>query len=69
MKLSELFQLPVYQNIRVLASHEGLLRQVKSINMMDTPDIMDYLKPDDYYSLCHPGPPRGADSSCSPYGD
>ncbi|GAB7054583.1 MULTISPECIES: PucR family transcriptional regulator [unclassified Paenibacillus] len=47
MKLADLFQLPLYQNIRVLAGHEGLQRQVKSINMMDAPDIMDYLKPDE----------------------
>lgn len=47
LKLSDLFKLPAYQNIRILAGHAGLQRQVQSINMMDAPDIMDYLKPDE----------------------
>ncbi|RXZ76664.1 PucR family transcriptional regulator [Paenibacillaceae bacterium] len=46
MKLQDLFQLPIYQNARVIAGRSGLNRLVKSVNMMDAPDIADYLKAD-----------------------
>lgn len=47
MLLRELLQLPVYQGVRILAGKAGLERQVKSVNMMDAPDIIHYLKPDE----------------------
>lgn len=47
MELRELLRLPVYREMRVLAGQGGLNRSVKSVNMMDAPDIIDYLKPDE----------------------
>lgn len=47
MKLQELLRLPVYRETRVLAGVGGLNRPVKSVNMMDAPDIIDYLKADE----------------------
>ncbi len=47
MRLKELLQLAVYRDVRVRAGELGLDRQVKSVNMMDAPDIIHYLKPDE----------------------
>ncbi|MGG1314450.1 PucR family transcriptional regulator [Cohnella laeviribosi] len=47
MQLVELLRLPAYRNVRVLAGKRGLSRQVKSVNMMDAPDIIHFLKPNE----------------------
>lgn len=47
MKLIDLLQIPVFQRSRVLAGKSGLSRQVHSVNMMDAPDIIHYLKADE----------------------
>lgn len=47
MRLKELLQLPVYRDVRVRAGELGVERQVKSVNMMDAPDIIHYLKSDE----------------------
>jgi hypothetical protein len=47
MQLMELLRLPVYSNILILAGKSGLTRQVQSVNMMDAPDIIDFLKPNE----------------------
>ncbi|MDF2937314.1 MAG: PucR family transcriptional regulator [Paenibacillaceae bacterium] len=47
MQLKELLLLPVYRDVRIRAGELGLERQVKSVNMMDAPDIIHYLKPDE----------------------
>ncbi|WP_199617629.1 PucR family transcriptional regulator [Paenibacillus alkalitolerans] len=47
MNLSALFQIPIFQGSRVLAGHSGMNREVRSVNMMDAPDIIDFLKEDE----------------------
>lgn len=45
MKISDLLDVPMLAGSRVAAGHEGLHRLVQSVNMMDSPDFYDYLKP------------------------
>lgn len=45
MLLKELISLPVYANAKVVAGHEGMTNSVQSVNIMDAPDIIHYLKP------------------------
>ncbi|WP_226668497.1 PucR family transcriptional regulator [Metabacillus litoralis] len=45
MKLSELLHIPVFTNSAIVAGKSGLERTVQTINMMDAPDITDFLKP------------------------
>jgi PucR family transcriptional regulator, purine catabolism regulatory protein len=47
MLLSELIALPFFTNARIIAGAQGLARNVESVNMMDAPDIIQYLKPND----------------------
>jgi purine catabolism regulator len=47
MKVSELLKLPDYAEAVVSAGTDGLNRRVQSVNMMDAPDIIDYLRPDE----------------------
>ncbi|WP_138754984.1 PucR family transcriptional regulator [Paenibacillus sinopodophylli] len=45
MLLKELISLPIYANAKVVAGHEGIRNTVQSVNIMDAPDIIHYLKP------------------------
>ncbi|WP_206885170.1 PucR family transcriptional regulator [Alicyclobacillus mali (ex Roth et al. 2021)] len=45
MRVSDLFALPVFEGARWLAGKDGGWRTVESVNMMDAPDILDFLKP------------------------
>lgn len=45
MELKRLLQLVCFADANVVAGHGGITRRVKNVNMMDAPDIMDYLKP------------------------
>jgi|GEM_PF-756997 len=46
MQLHQLLSLPLYTNARIVAGASGLHgRQVLSVNIMDAPDIIHYLKP------------------------
>jgi len=45
MLLKELLSLPIYANAKVLAGHNGMTNSVQSVNIMDAPDIINYLKP------------------------
>lgn len=47
MLLKDLLQIPALQNARIAAGAEGLNRSVNTVNMMDAPDIIHYLKPDE----------------------
>jgi purine catabolism regulator len=47
MLLSELIALPFFTNARIIAGAQGLARNVESVNMMDAPDIIQYLKPNE----------------------
>lgn len=45
MLLAELLSIPTLKNAHVVAGGANLNRVVLSVNMMDSPDIFDYLKP------------------------
>jgi purine catabolism regulator len=45
MLLKDLISLPVYANAVVVAGREGISNTVQSITIMDAPDIIHYLKP------------------------
>ncbi|MFS0657980.1 PucR family transcriptional regulator [Niallia alba] len=47
MKLAEILQKPVFDKVEVIAGHTGLNKEIKHITMMDAPDIVDYLNPND----------------------
>ncbi|MBD2871320.1 PucR family transcriptional regulator [Paenibacillus arenilitoris] len=45
MLLKELLALPIYANAKVVAGNAGTANSVQSVNIMDAPDIIHYLKP------------------------
>ncbi|MDQ0062268.1 PucR family transcriptional regulator [Paenibacillus harenae] len=45
MLLKDLLSLPIYANAAVVAGREGMSNTVQSITIMDAPDIIHYLKP------------------------
>ncbi|MFB9328470.1 PucR family transcriptional regulator [Paenibacillus aurantiacus] len=45
MLLADLLETPMLKNTRIVAGGGALQRLVLSVNMMDSPDIFDYLKP------------------------
>lgn len=47
MKISDLLDIPMLASSQVTAGREGLYRAVYSVNMMDSPDIFEYLKPNE----------------------
>lgn len=47
MLLKDLIQIPALQNVRLAAGAEGLYRSVSSVNIMDAPDIIHSLKPNE----------------------
>lgn len=47
MLLKDLIQIPSLRNARIAAGAEGLTRSVNTVNMMDAPDIIHYLKPNE----------------------
>ncbi|WP_416148660.1 PucR family transcriptional regulator [Salipaludibacillus sp. HK11] len=44
MKLGDLLEKPIFNGGAVVAGHNGLNKDVKSVNMMDAPDIINFLK-------------------------
>ena len=44
MKLSELMNLPIFSGTRLVSGAQGLNREVNTVNMMDAPDIIHFLK-------------------------
>ncbi|GAY78086.1 regulator of polyketide synthase expression [Sporolactobacillus inulinus] len=48
MKVSELFQIPMFSEFKLIAGQKGVDRELQNVNMMDAPDIIDYLKPNDW---------------------
>lgn len=48
MKVSELFHIRLFHEFKLLAGRQGVDREIRSVNMMDAPDIIDYLKPSDW---------------------
>ena len=47
-KVSDLFRLPVFKNIRIIAGNDGLNRKVEYITVMEVPDIKRWLKGNDF---------------------
>ena len=47
ISLSELLKLPTLARARVVGGTEGLRRPVRGINVMEVPDILDWVKPDE----------------------
>lgn len=47
MKVGDLMKIPVFAGARIVAGENGMTRDVHSVNMMDAPDIIDFLKPDE----------------------
>lgn len=45
MLLEDLLGVPMLKDARIVAGAGGIGRPVESVNMMDSPDILDYLKP------------------------
>ncbi|RYM05042.1 PucR family transcriptional regulator [Sporolactobacillus sp. THM7-7] len=48
MKVSDLLQIPNFRDFKIVAGEKGADREIRNINMMDAPDIIDYLKPNDW---------------------
>lgn len=44
MRLTELLDLPVFKGAILIAGKQGIEREVNTVNMMDAPDIIDFLK-------------------------
>lgn len=44
MKLDDLLKLPVFDGTAIVAGAKGVNREVYTVNMMDAPDIIPYLK-------------------------
>src|SRR5689334_13143710 len=47
VSLHEVLQLPALGGVRVIAGHAGLGRRVRYVNVMEVPDILDWVKPDE----------------------
>ncbi|RUS45211.1 PucR family transcriptional regulator [Cohnella sp. AR92] len=47
MKLEDLLNTPTLKNVRIAAGEAGLSRTVESVNMMDSPDVLNYLRPNE----------------------
>ncbi|QGQ45400.1 PucR family transcriptional regulator [Metabacillus sediminilitoris] len=47
MKLSDLLDLPVFKGATLAAGKQGIEREVNTVNMMDAPDIIHFLKKND----------------------
>lgn len=61
MKMSELLNIPIFSHAKVIAGFNGIERTVQTVNMMDAPDIVNFLKPHEllittaYIIHDHPG--------------
>lgn len=44
MKLEKILEKSIFSGAAVVAGHRGLNKEVQSVNMMDAPDIIDFLK-------------------------
>lgn len=47
LKLAEILQKPAFKEVQVITGHKGLNKDIKHITMMDAPDIVDFLNPND----------------------
>ena len=44
--VSDILGLPPLSDARLVAGHAGLDRVIRSVNIMEVPDILDWVKPD-----------------------
>lgn len=47
VSLHEVLELPALGHVRVVAGRSGLSRRVRYVNVMEVPDILDWVKPDE----------------------
>lgn len=47
MKISELLSIPILKGMNIIAGELGKNREVETVNMMDAPDIIHFLKPNE----------------------
>lgn len=47
MNMMDVMNLPLLENARIVAGKQGMGRFVESVNMMDAPDIIHFLKPNE----------------------
>jgi purine catabolism regulator len=47
MKMMDVIRMPLLKHAKLAAGHLGMTRRVESVNMMDAPDIIHYLKPNE----------------------
>lgn len=47
MNVLDILKLPVLKKAKLIAGHSGINREVQNINMMDAPDIIHFLNPND----------------------
>ena len=47
MKVADVIKVPALKEMKVLAGEKGCDREIETVNMMDAPDIIPYLKPKD----------------------
>jgi purine catabolism regulator len=47
MKMMDVIRMPLLKHAKLAAGHLGMTRGVESVNMMDAPDIIHYLKPNE----------------------
>ncbi|TKH03596.1 PucR family transcriptional regulator [Peribacillus simplex] len=48
MKVAELLTLPALTGMHLIAGGTGIEREVRTVNMMDAPDIINFLKPNEF---------------------
>ncbi|MFD6440860.1 PucR family transcriptional regulator [Peribacillus sp. NPDC060186] len=48
MKVTELLTLPILTGMNLIAGETGIEREVHTVNMMDAPDIIHFLKPNEF---------------------
>ncbi|MFT8312048.1 MAG: PucR family transcriptional regulator ligand-binding domain-containing protein [Sporolactobacillus sp.] len=48
LKVRDIFFEPVFKGFKWIAGEKGGEREIRNINMMDAPDIIDYLRPNDW---------------------
>lgn len=47
MLLNDLLSTGIYENAKVIAGIDGLMREVQTVNIMDSPDIIRFLRPNE----------------------
>ncbi|RYL95925.1 PucR family transcriptional regulator [Sporolactobacillus sp. THM7-4] len=48
MKVADLFTIPSFKDFKLIAGRQGMDNEIQNVNMMDAPDIIDFLKPNDW---------------------